>query len=64
MPVEEEEEELVEFLEQDQLAAGRAQRLPRARLSARAQAALWALRIFALVVGALVVYTFVAALQG
>lgn len=36
--------------------------LPRARLSGRPAAALWALRVFVVVLGAMVVYTFVAGL--
>jgi hypothetical protein len=52
------DEELVMFLERDQLVAGKAQLVPRAHLSARTRAALWALRAFVLVVSAMVIYTF------
>jgi hypothetical protein len=55
-----EDAELVMFLELDQLSAGTSVPLPRARLGAGTTMALWALRIFVLVVGAMVVYTFVA----
>lgn len=58
------EEELIEFLERDQLSTDRARRVPAAELAPRVQIALWALRIFALVVSALVIYTFVATLSG
>jgi hypothetical protein len=51
-------EELVRFLERDQLASDRSRAVPRAQLSARATAGLWALRIFGLIVGAMVIYTF------
>ena len=57
-----EEEEMVGSLERDQLVAGRRNPLPRANLRARSDAALWALRIFALIVGAMVIYTFFAQL--
>ena len=57
-----EDEETVHFLERDQLSAGRRVRLPPARMGAGGRAALWALRLFTLVVGAMVIYTFVAQL--
>jgi len=53
------DEELVAFLERDQLVCDRARPLPRASLSRRAEIGLWALRVFALVVSAMVIYTFV-----
>ena len=56
------DEELFMSLERDQLVAGRSRALAPARLSRRARMALWALRIFVLVVGAMVIYTFVAQL--
>lgn len=56
------EEELVMFLERDQLSSDRARPLPRAPLERRARVALWALRVFALIVSAMVIYTFVAQL--
>jgi hypothetical protein len=55
---ERDDQELVMFLERDQLVADKAHPLPRAHLSRRARAALWALRIFVLVVSAMVIYTF------
>jgi hypothetical protein len=58
----EEREELVAFLERDQLVTDRLRPVPRARLSGRAEAGLWALRLFAIVVSAMVVYTFIVQL--
>ncbi len=55
-------DELVEFLERDQLVQDKQRPLPRAELSRRAQVALWALRVFCLVVSAMVIYTFLAGL--
>jgi hypothetical protein len=58
------EEGLVMFLEPDQLVSDRSRPVPRARLSRRANVALWALRVFVLVVSAMVIYTFIAQLSG
>ncbi len=52
------DDEIVMFLERDQLVSDKALPVPRARLSARARAALWALRAFVLIVSAMVIYTF------
>lgn len=52
------EEELVAFLERDQLVADTSIPVPRAHLSARAQRWMWALRIFTLSLSGMVVYTF------
>ena len=52
-------EELIEFLERDQLVADTLVPVPPAALSGRAQTLLWALRVFVVVVSAMVVYTFV-----
>lgn len=57
------DDRLYAFLEPDQLAADRAIRLPRARLGREATAALWALRVFVTIVGAMVIYTFVSQLR-
>ena len=51
-----------DYLEQGQLVADTASPVPRARLSRRASAALWALRIFVIVIGAMVIYSFFARL--
>jgi hypothetical protein len=62
--VDELDEELLPMhLEPDQFVAETSRPVPRASLGARASAALWALRIFAVAVSVMVVYTFVASLQ-
>lgn len=53
------EEELIMHLERDQFVSATSQPVVRAVLSGRAMAALWALRVFVLVVSAMVVYTFI-----
>jgi hypothetical protein len=50
------------YLEPEQLLADRSRPLPRARLSGRANAGLWALRLFAVVLTAMVIYTFIVEL--
>lgn len=57
-----EREELVMFLERDQLLSDRSRPVARARLGPRARAGLWALRVFAVVLSAMVVYVFIAQL--
>ena len=57
-------QELAVFLEPDQLLAGQERPVPRAALGPRARAGLWALRIFALAVSAMVIYAFFASLGG
>jgi hypothetical protein len=59
-----EHEELIAYLESDQLLAERSRPVGRAKLSRRARYGLWALRIFVVVVSAMVIYTFVASLGG
>lgn len=56
------EEPMVGYLERDQLVTATLQPVARARLSLRVQAALWLLRVFVIVVGAMVIYTFIARL--
>jgi hypothetical protein len=56
-------EELVMFLERDQLASERHRRLGPAPLRPAASLALWGLRIFCLLVSAMVIYTFFAQLS-
>jgi hypothetical protein len=56
-------EELIMFLELKQLVSDRSTAVPPARLSGRARAALWLLRIFALIVSFMVIYTFVSQLH-
>jgi hypothetical protein len=53
-----EEQELVEFLERDQLVTDTARPVPRMVLSRRTRVALWALRVFVVVLSAMVIYTF------
>lgn len=55
---------LVGYLEDDQLVARTRRPLPRALLSRRAGAALWALRVFVIIVDAMVIYSFISALVG
>ncbi len=59
----EEEEELVAFLERDQLVIDRSVPVPPAQLGVRARTALWALRVLVTVVSAMVVYAFVDGLH-
>jgi hypothetical protein len=56
------DEEMVMSLERDQLAADRRRPLPPAQIGRRAEIALWSLRIFVLIVGLMVIYTFCAQL--
>lgn len=59
---ESEQQDLVMFLERDQLVVDKSRPVGRMALSRRATAALWALRVFAVVVSAMVIYTFVSQL--
>lgn len=52
------DEELIMFLERDQLVLDKERPLPRAHLSAAATVSLWALRVFVVIVSAMVIYTF------
>jgi hypothetical protein len=53
------EDEQVMHLERDQLVAETSRPAPRAALSARAAAGLWALRAFVVLVSLMVIYTFI-----
>ncbi|MFI5037998.1 MAG: hypothetical protein ACHP93_05915 [Solirubrobacterales bacterium] len=53
------EDELIMDLERDQFVAETSQPVQPAPLSARAGAALWALRVFVILVGLMVIYTFI-----
>jgi hypothetical protein len=55
--------QLVHHLEPDQLVAETFRPVPRARLSKRATIALWALRVFVVIVGLMVIYAFIAELH-
>ena len=53
------EQEMIMHLEPDQIVEVTMRPLPRARLSRRGLRGLWVLRIWAVVAGAMVIYTFV-----
>ncbi len=57
------EDDLIMHLERDQFVAETSRPVPRAPLSARASTGLWALRVFVVLVSAMVIYTFVAGLH-
>jgi hypothetical protein len=57
------EDELIMHLERDQFVAETSRPVPRARLGSRTNAGLWALRVFVVLVGLMVIYTFVAQLN-
>jgi hypothetical protein len=52
------DDELVMYLERDQLVAATSRPVARAKLGARTIAALWALRVFVVLVSLMVIYTF------
>jgi hypothetical protein len=54
---------LLSWLEPGQFAADTTRPVPRAQLSRRARAGLWLLRIFAVIVSGMVIYTFVSQLH-
>ena len=56
----EHDELLPNYLEADQLAAETSRPVPPAKLSRRAVAGLWALRVFVVTAGAIVIYVFVS----
>jgi hypothetical protein len=56
------DDELIHALEPDQVVAVASRPLPRYQLSSADNVALWLLRIFVLLITALVVYTFIIAL--
>jgi hypothetical protein len=53
------EDELIMHLERDQFVAETSRPVSRAQLSSRATAALWALRVFVILVSLMVIYTFI-----
>jgi hypothetical protein len=53
------EDQLIMHLERDQFVVETSRPVPRATLSARAVAGLWALRVFVVLVSLMVIYTFV-----
>jgi hypothetical protein len=56
-------DELIMHLERDQFVAETSRPVARAALSARTVAALWALRVFVVLVSLMVIYTFVEQLH-
>ena len=56
------DDELIYALEPDQVVAAASRPLPRYRLSRAGDIGLWLLRVFVLLITALVVYTFIVAL--
>jgi hypothetical protein len=57
------EEELIMHLERDQFVAETSRPVPRAQLTRGARIALWGLRVFAVVVSLMVIYTFIDTLH-
>ena len=57
------ERELIVHLERDQTVAETSRPVSRAELGSRATAALWALRVFVVLVSLMVIYTFVSQLH-
>lgn len=57
------EDQLIMHLERDQFVAETARPVPRAPLSSATVAGLWALRVFVVLVSAMVIYTFVVNLR-
>jgi hypothetical protein len=57
------DEELVMFLEPDQLLAGRERVVPRAQLSRQAKTALWILRVSGIILSAMIIYAFFSQLS-
>jgi len=53
------EDELIMHLERDQFVSETSRPVPRAPLSRRAIAGLWALRVFVVIVSLMVIYTFI-----
>ncbi len=62
-PQERFEDELIMHLERDQFVAETSRAVPRAEVSTRAIAGLWALRVFVVLVSLMVIYTFIASLR-
>ena len=57
------EDELIMHLERDQFVAETSRPVSRAALSSRTTAALWALRVFVVLVSLMVIYTFITQLH-
>jgi hypothetical protein len=52
------DDQMIMHLERDQIVAETSRPVPRAALSSRATASLWALRVFVVIVSLMVIYTF------
>ena len=63
VPEQEEDERLIMHLEHDQLVAETLRHVPPANLSRATIAALWVLRVFVVLAGVMVLYTFAASLS-
>jgi hypothetical protein len=57
------EDELIMHLERDQFVAETSRPVPPAQLSARTRAGLWALRVWVVLAGLMVIYTFISQLH-
>jgi hypothetical protein len=62
-PQQHSQDEQVMQLDRGQLVAETSRPIPRAALSARAAAGLWALRVFAVLISLMVIYTFIEQLH-
>ncbi len=62
-PQEHFEDELIMHLERDQFVAETSRPVPPAELGARATAGLWALRVLVVLIGLMVLYTFIDQLR-
>lgn len=56
------DDQLVEYLEANQLVSDTSRPVPRAQLTARVRTALWTLRIFVVLLTIMVIYTFISQL--
>jgi hypothetical protein len=57
------EDELIMHLERDQFVAETSRPVPPAQLNARTRVGLWALRVWVVLAGLMVIYTFISQLQ-
>ena len=64
LPTRHNDTDLSSYLEHDQLVADTDRPVPRTQLTRRVSTALWILRIFTILVGAMVIYVFFSQLGG